>query len=342
MASIQKFTNSEFPTIYCTRLVVNPTTTVLKWNPAKKHPGVVVLGAIDTAKTLSSVGESGIIANTGFVIGTDAKTWYYDIKETVLLHVGMAPITQDFTTVVGTAVNQLINVTKGDKVRFTLTTASTLSVRHEKGDGTVLGITVHNMTAVAGQTMYPWVSGISSDTMSVKIMEDFKFEIYVDPNGAVHMNGLTNDIVDFSLDDTISNNPGSGGVPGSGTSITNGGSSVTVENSGDINLNGGISFKCENITAPIPSVNLGVDQYAVIISNPASTAVLLPSASANPCQYYSVIRNYPLQLGETWQNPVLRVVATGSDTVENMPWCGIPPDSNIQVMSDGISTWRIV
>lgn len=336
MSSIQKFSISEFPTLNCTKLVVNPTTTILKWNPAKKHPGVVVLGAIDTAKTISPEGESGIIAKTGSVIGTDAKTWYYDIKETVMLHVGMAPITQDFTTVVGTAVDQLINVTKGDKVRFTLTTASTLSVRHEKGDGAVLGITVHDMKAVEGQTMYPWVSDISSDTMSVKIMEDFKFEINVDPNGDVHMNGLTNDIVDFSLGDIISNNPGSG------TSISNGGSSVTVENSGDINLNGGISFKCENITAPIPAVHLGVDQYAVIISNPASTAVLLPSASTNPYQYYSVIRNYPLQLGETWQNPVLRVVATGSDTIENIPWCGIPLDSNIQVMSDGISTWRII
>jgi hypothetical protein len=341
MSSIQKFPISEFPTLNCTKLVVNPITTVLKWNPANKHPGVVVLGAIDTAKTISPEGESGIIAKTGSVIGTDAKTWYYEIKETVLMHVGMAPITQDFTTVVGTAVDQLINVTEGDKVRFTLTTASTLSVRHEKGDGSVLGITVHDMTAVTGQTMYPWVSDISSDTMSVKIMEDFKFEIYVDPNGAVHMNGLTNDIVDFSLDDIISNNPGSGGS-GTGTSISNGGSSVTVENSGDINLNGGISFKCDNITAPLPSVNLGVDQYAVIISNPVSTAVLLPSASANPCQYYSVIRNYPLQLGETWHNPVLRVVATGSDTVENMVWFGIPPDSNIQVMSDGISMWRIM
>jgi hypothetical protein len=201
MSSIQKFPISEFPTLNCTKLVVNPTTTILKWDPANKHPGVAVLGAIDTAKTISPGGERGIIAKTGSVIGTDAKTWYYDIKKTVRMHVGMAPITQDFTTVVGTAVDQLINVMEGDKVRFTLTTASTLSVRHEKGDGTVLGITVHDMTAVMGQTMYPWVSDISSNTMSVKIMEDFKFEIYVDPNGSVHMNGPKNDIVDFSLDD---------------------------------------------------------------------------------------------------------------------------------------------
>lgn len=336
MESIKKFPNSDFPTIYCTRLVVNPITTVLKWNPSKKHPNISVIEKSDTVKTIISGEECGIIAKDGYVIGTDTKTWYYDIKDTVILHVGMAPITQDFTTVDGTAVDEIIEVTEGDKVRFTLTAESTLSIRHEKGDGTVLGITVHNMMAVAGQTMYPWVSDTSSGMMSVKIMEDFRFEIYVDQNGAVHAKGLDYDIIDFNID--IINNSS----PEPLSSISNGDSSVAVENSGNININGGISFKCENIINPIQSVNLGVDQYTVIISNPTSTTVLLPSASANPCQYYSIIRNYPFQQGETWQNSVLRIFATGSDTVDNMQSCGIPPDSSIQVMSDGISKWKIM
>jgi hypothetical protein len=332
-ASIQKFSNSEFPTIYCNKLVINPITTPLKWNPAKKNPNVLVMGAIDTVKTISLGVEHGIIAKTGSVIGTNSTAWYYEINETVLLHVGMAPITQDFTTVVGTAVDQLIKVTEGDKVRFSLTLASILSIRHEKSDGIVLGNTVHNMEAVTGQTMYPWVSTVSSNTMSVKIMEDVKFEIRVDPTGPVHMDELHGDKIDFSIDKIIRT---------SSYSITKGSSSVTVDNSGDIKLDGGISFRYENITDPIPSVNLTVDQFSVVISNPVSTNVLLPSAFANPGKYYSVIRNYTVQSGETWQNSVLLLVATGDDTVDNMQWCGIPPDSNIKVMSDGISTWRIM
>jgi hypothetical protein len=333
MSAIQKFSNSEFPTIYCNKLVINPSTTKLKWNPAKKNTGILVLGVTDTAKTISHGEERGIISNTGFVVGTDSNAWYYDIKETVMLHVGMAPITQNFSTVVGTAVDQLIKVTEGDKIRFTLKLVSTLSVRHERGDGTVLGITNHNMTAFTGKTMYPWVSTVSSDTMIVKIMEDIHFEIFVEPEGPVHMNEMSGNGVEFSVD---------GSVREGRTSITNKDSSVTVENSGDIKLNGGISFKCENILDPIISVNLGVDQFSVIISNIMSTSVMLPSAYANPYKYYVIIRNYTMQPGETWQNPVLRVVATGNDTVEDMPSFGIPLYSSIKVMSDGISKWRIM
>lgn len=340
MTSIQKFPASEFPTINCNGLVVNPITTTLKWNSSKKHPDISVLGMSDTAKTNKSNGESGIIANNGFNIGAESNTWYYDINFTTVLHVGMAPITQDFTTVTGVAVDQQIKVTEGDKVKFTLTTESKLSVRHEKGDGSLLGITNHNMSAFTGQTLYPWVSTTASNMMSVKIMDDLKFVMYVDSGGSVHMNGLKNDIVDFNIDDIISNNPGSGVADG--TAITNGGSSVTVDDGGNINLDGGISFKRENITDSITDVVLTVDQYTVIISNIATTSVLLPSVSDNPGKYYSVIRNYPLQLGETWQNPVLRLVATSPDTIEGMAHCGIPPDSNIQIMSDGISKWRIM
>ena len=327
--SSQKFPIAEFQTVYCNKLVVNPTTTLLKWNPAKKNTGILILGVVDTAKTLSIGVERGIISRTGSVVGIDFMTWYYDIIDTTLLHVGMAPITQDFTTIVGTAVDQLINATERDKVRFTLTPSSTLTVRHESSDGSIVGITVHDMTAVTGQTMYPWVSTTLTNIMSVKIMDDVKFEMFITPDGSTQLEEVTGDTVRGIIDS-------------GGTNITKGDSSVTVEDNGDINLNGGISFKCENITSAIPSVNLGVNQYSVIISNPASTAVMLPSASTNSCQYYSVIRNYPSQPGETWKDPVLRVVATGSDTVDNMQWLGIPPGSNIQVMSDGISTWRIM
>ena len=44
MANVKQFPESEFPTIHCTRLIVNPDTTDLKWNPSRRHPGINILG----------------------------------------------------------------------------------------------------------------------------------------------------------------------------------------------------------------------------------------------------------------------------------------------------------
>lgn len=335
MTTIQKFPDSEFPTIFCTKLIVKPTTTLLKWSTSKKHPEVIILGAIDTSKTNSAAGERGLLGAQGFVIGTSVRNWFYDVLVTETIYVGMADINKDFTTAAGAQVSRLLSVTEGDKIRFSLTAGSTLTLRHETGTGTVLNIFVHDLSAFTGQTLYTWLSTTVGGTMSVKLMEDFNFTITVDPDGKVRMNGTNNDIVDFNLDDIIDN--------GGDTIINNtSNSSIEIDDAGDINLNGGISFKCDNITDPLTCVELKTDQFAVIISNPVSTAVLLPPAGANGCQYFSVIRNYPLQVGETWQNPVLRVVATSGDMIEDMPWCGLPPESNLQVMSDGITSWRIM
>lgn len=324
MSTIQKFPDSEFPTIYCTRFVVNPTTTTLKWNPARKHPQVQMLGLVDLAKTLTAgPGEKGILGSVGSVIGTDTLSWYYEIKEPVMLHVGMALFSQDLTTVTGVAIDQLLNVSESDKVRFLLNATGNLNIRHERGDETPVSINNHNLAFFTGQTLYPWVSTVPTDTMSVKIMLDVKLQITVDPDGKVKLDG------DLDLpENTLTN--------------TNTDSTVILDDDGDINLNGGISFKCDNITDPIPCIELQKDQFGVIVSNSASTKVLLPDSGSNKCQYYSVMRNYPLQIGETWHNPVLKLTASGSNNIEGCPFIGIPPDANIQVMSDGLGSWRIM
>ena len=266
------------------------------------------------------------------------RSWFYDVLLTETIYVGMADINKDFTTAAGAQVSRLMSVTEGDKIRFSLTAGSTLTLRHETGTGTILNVFVHDLSTFTGQTLYAWLSTVVEGRMSVKLMEDFNFTSTVYPDGKVRMNGSNNDIVDFNLDDIIDNGGGGDTI----INNTRNSSSIRINSTGKINLNGGIGFKCENITDPITCVELKTDQFAVIISNPASTEVLLPPAGANGCQYFSVIRNYPLQAGETWQNPVLRVVATSGNMIENMPWCGLPPESNIQVMSDGITSWRII
>jgi hypothetical protein len=338
MAHAQKNVSSNFPTVYCTKLVVCPDTTDLKWSFTDKHPDIDILGPSDTAKTSTTATyERGILASQGFVVGTNIQKWYLDINIPSTIHVGMALLDQDLTTTVGALVHKTLDVTSGDIVRFSLTAGSTLTVKHEKKKNITI-TNVYDLTGFTGQTVYPWVS--SMGIMSVRIMYDNPFNIYVDSKGSVHMNGQNNEIVDFSLDDIIENNGGSG-VSG-GTSIANGSSSVTVENGGNININGGVNYKCENITDPVSSVTLQLDDFAVLISNPLTTSVFLPSVSVAPCQYYSIIRNYPVQIGEIWTIPVLSIVADGVDTIEGLTLCGIPPDSNIQVMSDGLFTWKIM
>ena len=330
MLSISKKSASSFPNVICNKLVIYPVTTTLKWDNEQKNKKINIVGDSDVAKVVSG-GVCGILADKGFMVGLESKTWYYEINLSTTIHVGMASKDQDFTTTTGVAVDQIVNVIEGDKILFTLTPASTLLVRHEKGNGIINGTKVYDMNAFIGQAMYPWVStNSSSGSMMVKIMENFKFETYVDQYGVVHMTGSKNAIVDFNLD-------GDGG-----TYIRNGDSSVTVENSGDININGGVRFKCENIAIPIESVELKDHHFTVVISSPSTKKVVLPEASNNSGKYYSIIRNYPVQIGETWQDSALRIVVTGSDKIEDVSSLGIPPESNVQVMSDGISKWRIM
>lgn len=341
--TFQKFPSSEFPTIYCTKLIVKPSTTSLKWDPSKKAHDIFILGCVDTAKTVVVGKENGILSNTGMTIGSDMKAWYYDINELTQLHVGLALANKNLNTTDGALVNQLVAVSNGDRVRFQLTTGGTFSIRHETGGGDSVITKFYNLSPHVGQIVYAWASTTSQNTMSVKIMDECDFITTVDPTGSVRMTGTNNDIVDFSIEDIVENDGGGGSVSGD-SSITNifNDSKVEVENSGDIFLKGGISYKCENITDPVTSVTLGVDQFAVVISNATVLSVFLPAATGNDCQYYSVTRNYPLQGGEIWQTPVLSVFANGLDTIEGESSVGLPVDSNIQLMSDGLTTWRIM
>ncbi len=337
MTSIQKFPNSEFPTIYCTKLVVRSETTPLKWSTSNKSTSVAILGSIDTAKTFSPGATRGALGAYPFVIGTDAKSWFFDIYITGGIHAGMGDTNMGFESVEDAAIDKQLAVTEGDRVIFNLTASSTLSIKHTTGIGTTLSTSIYDLTDFNGQTLYYWVSSVPEFTMSVKVLEDLTFVTTVSETGEVKMVSDNKELIDFA--------PPPGGPPVSaGDSITNttSGASVSATSDGDIIHAGGVSYKVENNTSAVVTITLAKDQHIVLVSNTTTTGILLPSAVDNPGKKYIIIRNYPVQGGEVWKSPVLIINTSGSDTIEGESSFGIPAGADIHLMSDGIDNWRIL
>jgi hypothetical protein len=342
--TLQQFPDSEFPTIHCTRRVVNPDTTNLKWNPANKHPGISVLGQIDTARTLSPGGERGIISSTGYIIGTDVKSWYFLINEAVEMYFGLVENTQDMTSIIGAAYDTKLNVFKNDRVKFSLSGSAIVTIRQESSAGGARKIIVADLTEHAGKVLYPWVSTTADETMSVKILEDVDFAITVRGDGKVVMTGTNNDIVDFNLGDIAENSGVSGGTIASDKiQNTTSGAYVETKDDGGIVFSGGERHDCTKVTTPVITLNLSLDQNVIVVSNPITTSVVLPLANAvSECMAYSIVRNYPFQVGETWQNPALKVYGNGTDTIDGEAWIGLQPDTSMRVISYDINKWRIM
>lgn len=344
MSLVSQFPESEFSTIYCTKLVVNPVTTDLKWNTSRRHPGIEILGFIDTVKTLKSEDTRGVLSNIGYLIASQEASWYLIINEPVLMYFGAAFQDQDLTTVEGVPVKQLISVRQTDRVRFVLTLAGTVIIRHERRNGDLVETFVHDVSIYTSQTLFPWVSTHPSNTMSVKIMLDVNFVIDVRTDGLVRMTGSKNDIIDFNLNDIYDNNGiPLGGIGASDIIMNNiSGAYVKATDDGEVDIQGGINYKCDNITTSVSNYDLQVSEHVVLITNPAIITVRLPPvASTGKCRAYIVIRNYVFQVGETWQNPALKIIPWTGDTIELDLWVGLPPLTNIQVISDGINNWRI-
>jgi hypothetical protein len=320
--SSKKYLDVDFSTINCTRLIIHPVTTDLKWDRKYKHSDIYILGSSNIAKnTLQSKINRSIIANKGFIIGSETKKWIFDINEPSKLHVGMALITQDLGTSKGVPVEKIIDVAEGDIIRFALTMGSTLTIKIEKKKK-IYSTSIYDLSSFAGKTLYPWI--LSMDILSVSIMYDMPFEIYVDSKGSVRMVGKNIDIVDFSIDD-----------------VENGDSSIIINDDGNIKMDGGLNYTQDNITDPIEPVELGLDMSAVTISNSATRRILLPRASDYSGQYYSITRNYPSIGGEAWPNSALNLISQESDNIGGENLIGIPPESTVNVTSDGFLTWKV-
>jgi hypothetical protein len=320
----------------------------LKWDYARKHPDVRILGNGDHIKTTPDDNNTdqniGMMASTGYTIGSDEVRWYFTVYEESVMHFGAATADQDLTTVSGVAVKELLTVDRLDRVRISITPGSTMTIRHETGDSKLVSATIHDLTSYNTQILYPWVSTSPPYEISIKMLLDQHFEMDVRPDGLVRMSASRNDIIDFNLTDISKNDITSSGVAVATTTIVNeiSGAFVEATDDGAISINGGIALKYENITAGIPNVVLRKDQYAVMITNPATTTVQLPPAvDAGKSRQYIIIRNYPTSNGETWQNPRLQIITTGGDTIEGNLSCGLPSGANIQLFSDSVNKWRI-
>ncbi len=345
MTTITKFQNSEFPTIICNRLVVRPTTTTLKWNPDKKNINVTLTGAIDTARCNITTVSAGILASLQLTMGATATVWYYIINITSIMHFGLALATQNLSTTLGPSFKVQISVTEGDLIRCILTT-TTVTLQRERLDGSIVVIQTWPVSTHIGQVLYPWISSNLGSTMSAKIMLDnTNFNITTDPDGKSRMTGTNNDIVDFNVENIVTNDPGSGGgVSGPSDRIVNTGAgvSVIIDNSGSVNHLGGLTQNITNLTVGGPIVILAANQHIVNVSTPTITSVRLPAASAYVGRRYVIMRNYAFQTGETIANPALHITVTGGDTISGGSTIGMPPNATIQLISDGVSKWLII
>lgn len=125
--------------------------------------------------------------------------------------------------------------------------------------------------------------------------------------------------------------------------INNNNLGITVEDNLDnAFFDVGVSYSVKNVTSAVAMYNLELRDYMVLISNSVITMVNLPPVTLRPGKKYIIVRNYPVQVGEIWSNSVLKIIPDGVDCIEFNNSIGVPPYSDIKLISDGIKNWRIL
>ena len=193
------------------------------------------------------------------------------------------------------------------------------------------------VSAYAGQNLRPWVA--TQTRMSMKISDNFTYTTTITSEGEVAL------VTDGGATGAPASGAGNGDVGGGGAvdeiKNTISGALVKAEDDGNINFEGGVSYKNENFTTG-PAVSLTAASYIARISSNTITTVNLPAITAGAkSKKYIVLRDYPLQGGETPGAPVLNVVAAGGNTIDGLASIGLAPGIGVRLVSDGVSTWRI-
>jgi hypothetical protein len=346
-SSIKKFPVSEFSTLFCRRIIVNPVTTAYKWDPTHRNAAIQLLGASDTAKAYETKGDEGVLGAVPFVVGETAGEWVFFMYVKGKVRVGMALLEQNLATTDGTAVNQLVNGTEGDLIRFALTAEGVLTIVHEAGAGAIISTTTYDLNAnYVGQTLYYWASTVAGYNMSLKVAEDVYFSISTDSDGKSRMHALTNDIVDFSLADIAANDPDAPPI-GGGDAITNlvSGKRAKVYDDGSIRLEGGVVPLMDTVPIGLSRLLTTAD-YAVTVDDPSSGPIVLPAiADVTRGQQYVINRSFPFQVGEDWTTPHLEVLVAhdSGNTIGGDPAVsiGLRPNSSVRLTSDGLNDWIV-
>ena len=168
--ALQKLNDSEIQTVYCTKLVVLPITTYLKWSNTRKHPRVQIQGAADVAKVSQKGSIYGVLGDNVFTIGVDIVKWVYNVLMPSIMFVGIAKINQNLSSTVA-VVSVNINAADGDNIRFSLTTQS-LTIIHESGVGNYISSSTYNLSSLVGQNVYAWACTDYDNLLSIKILKD--------------------------------------------------------------------------------------------------------------------------------------------------------------------------
>jgi hypothetical protein len=332
--ALQKLNDSEFQTVYCTKLVVLPVTTNLKWSNTRKHSRVQIQGAADVAKVSQKGSIYGVLGDNPFIVGVDVIKWVYNVLMPSIMFVGIAKANQILTSANAVA-SVKINAADGDNVRFSLTTQS-LIITHETGVGDYISSSTYNLSSLAGQTIYAWACTDYDNLLSIKILKDINVIVTADAITGADIKGPPGP----------EGPVGPVGPAGSSSVLENKNtdSKVEINDNGAISIFGGINLKYENITTNITNYTLQNNQFAIAISNVNIRNVILPSIiNSNQCQVYFIVRNYPEQKAENKANPYFTVIPSGGATIEGDLFIWIPGYANIKLISNNISnTWVII
>jgi hypothetical protein len=270
-------------------LHINQSVTSLRWDANFKHPDAVLLNSGTTIKLLSKdSGEKAVLANSGYIIGTDVKSFLYKINQGNVIHVGLSENTRNLASLISgdDLISHKLTVTKSTVVELDLSLTE-LKITYNNRTTTI------DITSYNGKTMYPWVSDDNSvGGFSVSIFKRARLSIYVNNENTVVFETYSSDGVDMPIKfdtgsasleftggqlitDTIHNliesNPGTPMVL-----RVSGGSDVTIDSTGGVTTPGGIvsaTMTSQSLTAPASTP-------LVLTSNGADSSLLAVGGNA--------------------------------------------------------------
>lgn len=210
--------------------------------------------------------------------------------------------------VLSPTVSKEYDVIEGDRIHCDLK-IDMLTLIHRGGDRKIKSRTKYVISP--GEVWYHWASVPENESISIRLMLDSFLTVSGDLFG------------------NISIGP------------------IVINNDGTICLKGGIKYNCTEVTSPGPYQILP-SSYLVTITNPSITEVFLPLIPDTPTcgsQYIIVVRNYPLQPGESFNNPLLKIkpfVGSG-DTLEGLAEVPVPPDTKVELICNPVTKkWELL